>query len=254
MTSQKDIYKPNVKNGENLYNKFSSTNGTDLDYSVSVSIPYTWNDFTDLVQYERNNDLSPLYSAMMAINLMKGKLLKKNFYFESNTYDTWETAWLTFLTDNFMVLMKTIPNWNIESGVYFDKYYELWIHDAERATSQQISKIKDSVPFNMSENIENENNPRTDTIENKALNSAHSLQFKNTEDYESAEKRYLESEKRKIADLLFADLNDTENFSISKEQACLTAFLNKFLGGIALSSVEVARQVSDIVIPIYSKD
>mgnify|MGYP000973416560 CR=1 FL=1 len=63
-------YIPDVEHGEQIYNEIDRVNGRNVDYNnIGLIIPYTWNDFTDLVQYEREQKISPYYSAMIATNL-----------------------------------------------------------------------------------------------------------------------------------------------------------------------------------------
>ena len=133
-------YIPDVEHGEQIYNEIDRVNGRNVDYNnIGLIIPYTWNDFTDLVQYEREQKISPYYSAMIATNLMKNKFRQKFIHFKDITCVSEPEALSIFWTNNYIMILNKIPTWDIETGNYFDKYYELFINDAVRTTAEEIN-------------------------------------------------------------------------------------------------------------------
>lgn len=63
--------------GKKIYEEIDATKGLSVNYYSSKCIDYTWDDFTNLVLYEKKNDLPHHYSTMISVNLMKTPVYKK---------------------------------------------------------------------------------------------------------------------------------------------------------------------------------
>lgn len=249
-------YKPDVVNGYKIYNEIDRTNGANIDYTKPIIIPYSWNDFTDLVQYERDNNISPQYSSMIAINLMKRRLSKFTYYFESQSCESQEEAFLIFLDENYIQVMSLLPKWDIESGVFFDKYYDSFIHDAKRASIKDTNTATNgglSIDYYMDVNDITESQNTTSMLEYNMLKSCHINNTRSIDEFKDNESIFLKKEKNYINNILFKSIDENKTTSISKKMATTTAFIYKFLNNIITEDRKTAFLVSDIITPIYEQ-
>lgn len=178
-------YIPDVEHGEQIYNEIDRVNGRNVDYNnIGLIIPYTWNDFTDLVQYEREQEIAPYYSAMIATNLMKNKFRQKFIHFKDITCVSEPEALSIFWTNNYIMILNKIPTWNIETGNYFDKYYELFINDAARTTAEEIN-CTINIPTISTVEV---NNQKKQIVSRTAAISLSNGDIKNDEEYSLQDK------------------------------------------------------------------
>ena len=178
-------YIPDVEHGEQIYNEIDRVNGRNVDYNnIGLIIPYTWNDFTDLVQYEREQKISPYYSAMIATNLMKNKFRQKFIHFKDITCVSEPEALSIFWTNNYIMILNKIPTWDIETGNYFDKYYELFINDAARTTAEEIN-CTINIPTISTVEV---NNQKKQVVSRTAAISLSNGDIKNDEEYSLQDK------------------------------------------------------------------
>lgn len=118
------------KLGEKIYHEIDKTNGSAIDYHSRKIIKYTWDDFTNLVCYEKENGLKHHYSAMIAINLMKKQIYVSNFKFLNGTEknisigDTMERI-DEYMDELYLSYLNKIELWDVSLGVYFDQYVKL---------------------------------------------------------------------------------------------------------------------------------
>ena len=251
-------YKPDVVNGYKIYNEIDKTNGANIDYTKPIIIPYSWNDFTDLVQYERDNNILPQYSSMIDINLMKKRLSKFTYYFESQSCESQEEAFLIFLDENYIQVMSLLPKWNIESGVFFDKYYDSFIHDAKRASIKDTNTATNgglSIDYYMDKSIDTTSDSPNNlsSLEYNMLKSFHINNTRSMDDFKDNESIFLKKEKKDIGNILFKSIDENKTTSISKKMATTTAFIYKFLNNIITEDRKTAFLVSDIITPIYEQ-
>lgn len=247
-----NIYKPDIQNGAKMYQEIDKVGGRNLDYTKSIINKYSWQNFTDLVAYERVKGYQPKYSAMLAVCLMKDNLFHTNFYHDAKTYETKEDAFIIFLNENYMKIASLIPKWNYETGVFFDTFYKSWIHDTLRNTLKETNITKDSTPIDLSKN-ENDEVVSHDNIENKMINSSYAHQRLNIKDYSSPEDIIINKEKEHVNYLLFKELEGKNNFYIDKKFAQVFAFISKFSNGIILSNPDFAKGISEIMNNIIIK-
>lgn len=178
-------YIPDVEHGEQIYNEIDRVNGRNVDYNnIGLIIPYTWNDFTDLVQYEREQKITPYYSAMIATNLMKNKFRQKFIHFKDITCVSEPEALSIFWTNNYIMILNKIPTWDIDTGNYFDKYYELFINDAARTTAEEIN-CTINIPTISTVEV---NNQKKQVVSRTAAISLSNGDIKNDEEYSLQDK------------------------------------------------------------------
>lgn len=260
MTKPEDIYIPNLANGEKLYNEISN-NESLVNYYSPIKITYDYHDFTDLVAYERQLGVANKLSAMMVVNLMKGKLLKKDLS-QVNLKDVSHHSSYS-RTDNIYIYLncvfltccyKVIPKWDYTKGVYFDTFYKNYDNDALRLFVRETNLTEFSTTIDIDNDEENENKPNRDSIDNKILNSQHVHERTSIGRYENPENIYYTKEKKEINNTLFANLEDKQNYAISKEMKVTIAFLSKFLNGLILENRELAELISPKVEYIFNAE
>lgn len=248
-----NIYKPDIQNGAKMYQEIDKVGGRNLDYTKPIINSYSWQNFTDLVAYERIKGYKPKYSAMLAVCLMKDNLFHTNFFHDSKTYETKEDAFIIFLNENYMKIASQIPKWNYETGVYFDTFYKNWVHDTLRSTLKETNIAKDSISIDLSENENDESATIKDNIENKMINSSYAHRHLNIKDYDSPEDIFINKEKEYISHLLFKELEEKNNFYIDKKFAQVFAFISKFANGAILSNPEFAEEISGVMSKVITK-
>lgn len=277
-------YIPDVEHGEQIYNEIDRVNGRNVDYNnIGLIIPYTWNDFTDLVQYEREQKISPYYSAMIATNLMKNKFRQKFIHFKDITCVSEPEALSIFWTNNYIMILNKIPTWDIETGNYFDKYYELFINDAARTTAEEIN-CTINIPTISTVEVNNQKKQvvsRTaaislsngdiksdeeyslqDKLVFSALTAACAEESINIDSYNSPELIY---EKRKEIELSNNDgfynslekidrqLEDKNNkLVINKQLASTFVFMEKFMDGDIKEDILLNERIAPVLNKVFS--
>lgn len=171
--NENNKYQPNLTNGATMYNDIDSVGGRNIDFSKPIINIYSWQEFTDLVAFERQAGIYPKYSAMLAICLMKKTLLGYKFHNEGS-FESFQDAYITFLNSNYIKVLEVLPKWDYNSGVYFNTYYNNWIHDALRETLQ-LTAVKQDISIN--------NNPTeddflnaNDNLEYQMMNTPYAIQ------------------------------------------------------------------------------
>lgn len=128
--------------GKEIYRAILRDNGQSVDYllvsenmdgnqsaqiKVARSSKWNWDDFRALVDYEKSENLSHEYSAMLAVRLMSGMIVntafgklsaaeEKTLYNRKELFQTIQTnLWVMFAT-------KRIESWDAAQGVYFSEY------------------------------------------------------------------------------------------------------------------------------------
>lgn len=96
---------------------------------------YNWDDVYDVIAYERSRGMESFISAMMAMNLIKGKLRASYFMsgdvFVGNVDDRLQDIY----EELYLMLLKKIPAWDMSRGVYLDTYLWRDIDSCVRKTS-----------------------------------------------------------------------------------------------------------------------
>ena len=248
--NENNKYQPNLTNGATMYNDIDSVGGRNIDFSKPIINIYSWQEFTDLVAFERQAGIYPKYSAMLAICLMKKTLLGYKFHNEGS-FESFQDAYITFLNSNYIKVLEVLPKWDYNSGVYFNTYYNNWIHDALRETLQ-LTAVKQDISIN--------NNPTeddflnaNDNLEYQMMNTPYAIQRLELTEFSSAEDIYISKEKQKINNILFEELENKNNFIIDKKLAQVTAFLKKFCDGVLLENPKYTSSISNILKPIIEK-
>lgn len=277
-------YIPDVEHGEQIYNEIDRVNGRNVDYNnIGLIIPYTWNDFTDLVQYEREQKISPYYSAMIATNLMKNKFRQKFIHFKDITCVSEPEALSIFWTNNYIMILNKIPTWDIETGNYFDKYYELFINDAARTTAEEIN-CTINIPTISTVEV---NNQKKQVVSRSAAISLSNGDIKNDEEYSLQDKLVFSAltaacaeesinidsynspeliyEKREEIELSNNDgfYNSLENIDrqledknnklvINKQLASTFVFMEKFMGGDIKEDILLNERIAPVLNKVFS--
>ena len=277
-------YIPDVEHGEQIYNEIDRVNGRNVDYNnIGLIIPYTWNDFTDLVQYEREQKISPYYSAMIATNLMKNKFRQKFIHFKDITCVSEPEALSIFWTNNYIMILNKIPTWDIETGNYFDKYYELFINDAARTTAEEIN-CTINIPTISTVEVNNQKKQvvsRTaaislsngdiksdeeyslqDKLVFSALTAACAEESINIDSYNSPELIYEKREEIELSnndgfynslekiDLQLEDKNN--KLVINKQLASTFVFMEKFMDGDIKEDILLNERIAPVLNKVFS--
>lgn len=277
-------YIPDVEHGEQIYNEIDRVNGRNVDYNnIGLIIPYTWNDFTDLVQYEREQKIAPYYSAMIATNLMKNKFRQKFIHFKDITCVSEPEALSIFWTNNYIMILNKIPTWDIETGNYFDKYYELFINDAARATAEEINctiniptittvevnnQKKQVVSRSAAISLSNgdiksdEEYSLQDKLVFSALTAACAEESINIDSYNSPELIYEKKEEIELSnndgfynslEKIDRQLEDKNNkLIINKQLASTFVFMEKFMGGDIKEDILLNERIAPILNKVFS--
>lgn len=277
-------YIPDVEHGEQIYNEIDRVNGRNVDYNnIGLIIPYTWNDFTDLVQYEREQKIAPYYSAMIATNLMKNKFRQKFIHFKDITCVSEPEALSIFWTNNYIMILNKIPTWDIGTGNYFDKYYELFINDAARTTAEEIN-CTINIPTISTVEV---NNQKKQVVSRSAAISLSNGDIKNDEEYSLQDKLVFSAltaacaeesinidsynspeliyEKREEIELSNNDgfYNSLENIDrqledknnklvINKQLASTFVFMEKFMGGDIKEDILLNERIAPVLNKVFS--
>ena len=277
-------YIPDVEHGEQIYNEIDRVNGRNVDYNnIGLIIPYTWNDFTDLVQYEREQKISPYYSAMIATNLMKNKFRQKFIHFKDITCVSEPEALSIFWTNNYIMILNKIPTWDIETGNYFDKYYELFINDEARTTAEEIN-CTINIPTISTVEVNNQKKQvvsRTaaislsngdiksdeeyslqDKLVFSALTAACAEESINIDSYNSPELIYEKREEIELSnndgfynslekiDLQLEDKNN--KLVINKQLASTFVFMEKFMDGDIKEDILLNERIAPVLNKVFS--
>lgn len=277
-------YIPDVEHGEQIYNEIDRVNGRNVDYNnIGLIIPYTWNDFTDLVQYEREQKISPYYSAMIATNLMKNKFRQKFIHFKDITCVSEPEALSIFWTNNYIMILNKIPTWDIETGNYFDKYYELFINDAARTTAEEINctiniptittvevnnQKKQVVSRSAAISLSNgdiksdEEYSLQDKLVFSALTAACAEESINIDSYNSPELIYEKREEIELSnndgfynslEKIDRQLEDKNNkLVINKQLASTFVFMEKFMDGDIKEDILLNERIAPILNRVFS--
>ena len=277
-------YIPDVEHGEQIYNEIDRVNGRNVDYNnIGLIIPYTWNDFTDLVQYEREQKISPYYSAMIATNLMKNKFRQKFIHFKDITCVSEPEALSIFWTNNYIMILNKIPTWDIETGNYFDKYYELFINDAARTTAEEINctiniptistvevnnQKKQVVSRSAAISLSNgdiksdEEYSLQDKLVFSALTAACAEESINIDSYNSPELIYEKREEIELSnndgfynslEKIDRQLEDKNNkLVINKQLASTFVFMEKFMDGDIKEDILLNERIAPILNKVFS--
>lgn len=277
-------YIPDVEHGEQIYNEIDRVNGRNVDYNnIGLIIPYTWNDFTDLVQYEREQEIAPYYSAMIATNLMKNKFRQKFIHFKDITCVSEPEALSIFWTNNYIMILNKIPTWDIETGNYFDKYYELFINDAARTTAEEINctiniptittvevnnQKKQVVSRSAAISLSNgdiksdEEYSLQDKLVFSALTAACAEESINIDSYNSPELIYEKREEIELSnndgfynslEKIDRQLEDKNNkLVINKQMASTFVFMEKFMDGDIKEDILLNERIAPILNRVFS--
>lgn len=271
------VYVPDAAHGKQIYDEIDKDNRL-VNFMEDIIVPYTWHDFTDLVQYERNAGYQPYYSSMIAVNLMKSKFRQKFSNFKDLSYYTKEEAQMTFWEDNWIKIMDKIPTWDISTGVYFDKYYELNINDVARSTSKEINcitnapvtnvitdgnkkktvtKITASISLDLQDSSKDEEYSAQDKLVYSALNSSCAGESLNLDSYMSPELIYEQKEEisSKIDNgfynalaIMNEKLKSKDNkLVINKKLASMFTFMEKFLDGDIKKNKYINEQLESVL-------
>jgi hypothetical protein len=129
-----------IQRGKELYDEIHATNGLSIDYYAKRIIDYTWDDFGALTQYEKANGLAHHYSAMMAVNLVKGTVKNRELKFlefgDVCVGDTYERL-QEYFDELYMRFLEKIKTWDITTGVYFDQYVKMEM----RTTAERVGNF-----------------------------------------------------------------------------------------------------------------
>ena len=82
------------------------------------------------------------------------------------------------------MILNKIPTWDIETGNYFDKYYELFINDAARTTAEEIN-CTINIPTISTVEV---NNQKKQVVSRTAAISLSNGDIKNDEEYSLQDK------------------------------------------------------------------
>ena len=121
---------------------------------------------------------------MIATNLMKNKFRQKFIHFKDITCVSEPEALSIFWTNNYIMILNKIPTWDIETGNYFDKYYELFINDAARTTAEEIN-CTINIPTISTVEV---NNQKKQVVSRTAAISLSNGDIKNDEEYSLQDK------------------------------------------------------------------
>ena len=115
---------------------------------------------------------------------MKNKFRQKFIHFKDITCVSEPEALSIFWTNNYIMILNKIPTWDIETGNYFDKYYELFINDAARTTAEEIN-CTINIPTISTVEV---NNQKKQVVSRTAAISLSNGDIKNDEEYSLQDK------------------------------------------------------------------
>lgn len=189
-----------IQAGRRIYNEIDAVGGRNVNYHEREIIPYTWDDFTNLVMYEKANELSHNYSAMIAINLMKGQIKNKSLKFLDGSEDykqqcVGETAERIheFYDELYLDFVKKIETWDVSCGVYFDQYVKWDIREVAEyvgnfdvyGTGKSVrNEVQEKVAFQYSDHV-------LEPIRKSPTQYAHDFQYTPPMAYRPLDEQYI---------------------------------------------------------------
>lgn len=116
------LEKIDVKHGKQLWHDINSCQQLVDFHRNGYVAKYTWDDLYDVVAYERSEGLENFISAMMAVNLVKGKI-RHSYLSSADVFVGSITERLQDVyNDLFLMFCRRIPTWDMSYGVYLDTY------------------------------------------------------------------------------------------------------------------------------------
>lgn len=264
---------PDYLNGEKVYKEIDKCNATNIDYFKPIMIPYTWQDFADIVEYEKQNMINHDYSSQIAVNLLKGTLSKRKYYYPDIMPYTQEEAFQTFLTYNHLKIRDVIPGWDINKA-YFNKYFEKYIHDTLRQLIVDFSGVTDEIKeekvegrktpvkhiskatsFDVNSNYGSDNDSidTKDSIEYKAMTAPEAPRMMNMNSFRSPEELIMNKLIYESNGLLglFKTLDEYDNFSISNNLSMLMTLIEKFKKKNIMNNNVVSNELAPNVAYVF---
>lgn len=234
-----DLKKPeiNLSDGEKIWYDVTKSMGISF-FTNNEKIPYTWQDFTNLVAYERQSNKQHINSACIAVHLMKAQINKYAFRDPRYNFssDKLKEAQEYLLGEVYMSCIEKIKNWNYESGIFFDRYWGPNVKDCIRSTENYILgyNFKDedrrdalSNSFSLNEVISGDG----DTVHEVGDTITNSSSFTSSKDLSDPAAVAIQNEHAEVDKIYEEILGDAETVVLSKKDLSGFAFLNLFLGG-----------------------
>lgn len=112
----------NVQHGKELWNEVNSCQKLADFHRQGYISKYTWNDIYDVIAYERSREMENFISAMMATNLVKGKIRRSYLTAGDVFVGSVEDRLQDVYNDLYLMFYRRIPAWDMSFGVYLDTF------------------------------------------------------------------------------------------------------------------------------------
>lgn len=125
----------NVEHGGQLWASINANPRLADFHRMGFRVSYSWDDVYDVIAYERLNKMESFISAMMAVNLVKGKI-RSSYLAAADVFSgAVDDRLHDIYSELYILFLRRIPAWDMSRGVYLDKFLALDIDSCVRKTS-----------------------------------------------------------------------------------------------------------------------
>ncbi|PHU34321.1 MULTISPECIES: hypothetical protein [Pseudobutyrivibrio] len=202
-----------------------------------VASKYSWQNFTNLVAFEREVHKDHIFSPVLAYTLMKATL-EQGLREECNRNNIISSSRLPDALDELYSISYTffkdkISTWDYTRGVYFDRYIKAHCRDLYRLVEFSVagynSKSKKALEFYKKNDIVRLDEQYNYDIDDDNLSHI-SCDTSNNRTLMSPEEYYISQEEEESKQRLNS-LLERNGENIEEEKAFYFTFVNSFLGG-----------------------